>query len=635
MSGTIEMPGDAAAATTALPAGTREANIASQANRVTALVGVSGGGKSSLADTAAEYGFERYGCTTLCYAIDPGGFGNKRLALIRAGIMSVYDPRNHVNFFEAMDAISLGAWPEKIEDPERGYADPYVKLIMPRRLSYDVVCPQGHVAKRFESTAVLQAMIAATFPCETCSMVITQTNLVRIDKSIVKDRRFKKVGLRIYDSLSAMSDQGLILELPSLSAKGQLVQSEKGRGVLGSADALRQGDAVYGSGSEAQVGFMQNRAYGWLMNIRQIPDQVMPPIVTFGVEESKPDTAAGGVMITGPRIAGKARTSAVPGWVGDLLFASHEPEGIPRGSTDGNMVFRLYLTTHVDPRDTKRLPILAKHRGTPLGMPDYLEDPWYPTKDEREAHAWEQCSLKVFYQLLEAQQQKLVDDLRARFPNAPAWTETKEDAAVDEVIGIAASPTAAAAGAGTVAVVPQATVGGGRTLGRGRRLQATAVPTVPAGNAPPVGAGAATDAAPAASAPTVTPAASSPRPQVSEAPVAVVTEPTGSGTGSGAPGQSASIPAPAVASSSPALKGEAVVPEPKSVLQQQLEDSLKVRTGADAGGAVTVAQGSPGGVQPTVAASQAAVTQPTPAPTPSIAPSTSGPRVIRRPRPPV
>ena len=76
---------------------------------VTAIYGNSGSGKSSLADTAAEYVADRFSQGTMCVAVDPGGWGNRRLSLIHNGVMKVYDPRNHVNFFETMEALTLGA----------------------------------------------------------------------------------------------------------------------------------------------------------------------------------------------------------------------------------------------------------------------------------------------------------------------------------------------------------------------------------------------------------------------------------------------------------------------------------------------------------------------------------------------
>jgi hypothetical protein len=514
-----------------LPPELRAAATANFASGITAVYGFSGAGKSSLADTAAEWAWETLGVRTFCVAMDPGGWGNKRLSLIRLGIMTCYDPSNHVNYFETMDALSQGAWPIEIQDPERGYADPRVPLVLPRRTRYRLICPQGHVAGTFDHEA---HAVATAVACPTCQIVTTSANAPRIEREIVKPGIFRGVGCRIFDSLTAMSDRGLILELPSMSARGELPVGKSGGSALGSADAVRQGAAVYGTGSEAQVGFMQNRAYGWLVNIRQIPDLVVPPIVTFGVEESK-DDGTGGLIQRGPRIAGKARTSYVPGWVGNCLHAVKEPDG------DGRMRYRLWLTNHPDPTAPHRYIYLAKHRGTPLGMPEYLEDPWVEDVEERARLAWSRCSLRVFFGLLQQQLAQQVAQDAARYPNAPALTgglPAGDDEIVEAVApaaaGAAGMPSGGAIGAG--APVPVA----GRAIARrGRRPTAVTAP------AP----------APAAPTPTSAPADGEPLTGVADvAPPAGDAEGTAPGAAPeavGAPGVSAPEAVPIAAAPSP------------------------------------------------------------------------------------
>lgn len=442
----------------------REANTAVQANSVTAVYGISGGGKSSLGDTAAEYAHERFGGVTLCYHTDPGGFGNKRLSLVRLGIMKVWDPSNHVRPIETMELISLGAWPEEIIDPDRGYADPNVRLILPRRLGFVLLCPNGHQASKFETEA---AAASASVQCPTCNMVTNVSNTKGVERVVIKSKLFHDVVLRLYDSVSAMNDRGLLIELPKMSAAGELPTNDKGGSALGSADAVRQGTLVFGTGSMAQVGFMQNRSYGWLTNIRQIPDQRVPSIAMFGVEASKSTDESGGETLLGLKIAGNARTAAACGWVGNMLHATKEPD------EQGRMRFRLWLTNHYDLRDPRKIPYVAKHRGTPLGMPDFLEDPWDDDPVKRAENAWTVCSLKYFFELLEKQFEAQVRADAAKYPNAPAL-QPAQPAAEDEIIplSLTTGPTG-----GEIAVP----VTGGRTIGRrGRRPVATVVTGIPA-----------------------------------------------------------------------------------------------------------------------------------------------------------
>jgi hypothetical protein len=586
--------------------------VARQANATTAVYGLTGAGKSALADTACEYCFETFRKITLCYAIDPAGWGNKRLSLIRLGLMKVWDPSNHVNNFETMEAMSLGAWPETILDTDRGYADPTVKLILPRRLAFVLTCPQGHDVQSFDNEAVMNA---SNINCPTCGVIANISNTQGVKRAIVKSKLFHNVGLRIFDSVSGMNDRGLIIELPLMSAKGTIATNKDGGGALASADALRQGTVVYGTGSKAQVGFMQNRSYQWLVNIRSIPDQVVPSIAIFGVEQTTVDDEGGGEMVLGPKIAGNKRTYAVGGWVGNLLHASREPlDGTTVDPVTGApaMVHRLWLANHVDPRRTDKVPYLAKHRGTPLDMPDYLQDPWDADPEKRAAGAWSKCSLNHFFKLLESQFVKVQAADKAKFPDAPALVP--QSPAVDEIIPVAAGAvvTGVTVSAGTVPAGEGAgapAVSGGRTLRSRSRMVATALPVVPV--APPAPAAPTNQPATA----TPAPAASTPTPQA-VTPVATVAAPTGSGVGTADP---TAIPPPAA----PVTP---VAPETPSVIQQQLEASLAQRTGA--AGAVTGT--------PVTVASPGVSNSPAPAlSTASIAPAASGPRVIRRPRPPV
>lgn len=449
---------------------TEIADIPRFASGVTAVYGLSGSGKSALVDTAAEYVAERFGHGTMCVAIDPGGWGNRRLSLVRAGVMKVYDPRNHVNFFDTMDKLTRGAWPETILDPDRGYADPTVRLVLPRQPVFVRKCPQGHEVARFDREAV---MLATTSTCPTCGVVVTGANQ-QTERLVVRPALFQRIGLRAFDSITAMNDQGLILELPDMSARGELPTTGGGGSALGSADAIRQGDTVYGTGSKAQVGFMQNRTYGWLTNIRAIPDQLLGAICTFGVEQSGGDDARGGGEICyGLALAGTARTARAPGWVGNCLHATKEPDDM------GHVRHRLWLTNHIDPRDAFKRPYLAKHRGTPLGMPDFLEDPWSDDPAERAKLAWTVCSLKYFFQLLEAQFAEVQAADAARFAGFAAAGAT----AVDEVMTTQAVATPVRATLGTSAVT------GGSTLRSALRQAGTPMslpPTVPTRITPPL-----------------------------------------------------------------------------------------------------------------------------------------------------
>jgi len=482
-------------------------SAANTANAVMGLYGISGSGKSSLADTGAEEAYETFGAITLCYAADLGGFGNKRLTLIRHGIMRVWDPRNHVNPFETMELMSLGAFPERLIDPERGFAEPNVKLILPRRPVWQMICPQGHVAHVFEDQRAMQVTQVA---CPTCSMMTGVANAARIQAMSVKHPMFEKVGLRIYDSFTSLNEWGMA-DLQEQSARGLLPASSQGGAALGSADALRSGQFVFGTSSRAQYGFLQNRTYGWLSNIKTIPDQVMPAIATFMVEQSKGDDESGGEMLYGPKIAGNARTSALGGWLGHLLHATKEPFTQDVGA---QLVYRLWLTNHIDPRDVRKIPYIAKHRGTPLGMPDFLED-------EPGKPAWSGCSLRVFYKLQREQLALLEAEATSKYPQAPGMWRG-EDASASAQGGDADAVTSTGDGGGTTVTAASTVLpGGGVAASRTRRRVAggaapAAVTSTPptAPEKPPVAP--VTDAA--------TPAVGKPVDEIAGTPVPTATE---------------------------------------------------------------------------------------------------------------
>lgn len=455
------------------------AAAANLANAVTGIYGISGTGKSNLADTGAEACYETFRKITLAYVMDLGGFGTKRLALIRAGIMRVYDPRNHINPYETMELISLGAFPETLIDPERGYADPDVRLILPRRIVYAIICPQDHLAAKFESQAALQANSqAGTIVCPTCGVQTTLANAKRVDQVVVRHRMFADVGMRIYDSFTAMNEWGLA-DLQDQAAKGSLPTTSGGGSLLGAADALISGSMRFGSSSKAQYGFVQNRTYGWLSNIKKIPDQVMPAIATFHVESSVGSDESGGEAIYGPKIAGSARTGAVPGWLGNLIHTTVEPYA----ADDATLVYRAWISNHIDPRDPRKAPYVAKHRGTPIGMPKYLED-------KPGAAPWSGFSLKVFYKLLNEQIAAEEAAIRTAYPEAPGIWRGGEIADADEVVGNVAATRVGQAAA--VSATPA--VGGGRSLRRaGGSVTAVAAPPAPAA---PTGVSAQVGAAP-------------------------------------------------------------------------------------------------------------------------------------------
>jgi hypothetical protein len=442
---------------TAAPKPRAITTIANLSNSCLGLVGITGSGKTSLIVTAIEEAWEVYHRCTQFYASDLGGYGNKLLSLIRLQIARVWYIRNHVKPFETMEFASQGYWPETMLDPETGLAAPDVRLVPPRQVRWIVICPNNHPVGTFADQAQAAASQTA---CPTCGVITSTANALRMDRATVRSAGFKSIGHYAYDSMSQMSEYGL-QELRVKSAKGELASN-----ALGSADALREGEFVAGTGSVAQYGFMQDRVPVWLSNIRALPDQVLPPTVTFGVERSKGTDESGGIPIYGPKIAGNARTAWVPGWLGNCLYVAKEPHNPPERDDHGNVktYHRLWLVNHPSPTEPD-VPIVAKHRGEPFGMPDYLEDSGVPEE------AWNRCSLRVFYKLLRDQAVAIEARDRAKYHDAPALVGEVDEP--EEVLEV----QAASDGTGQANALPSST----RIKRRTRVHQAAPVSSEPRG----------------------------------------------------------------------------------------------------------------------------------------------------------
>ena len=395
-------------------------SAASQASGALGLVGLTGSGKTRQACEAIEYCWETYHKISLVYSSDLGGWGNKMLSLIRLGIARAWYMRNHVDAFATVELATMGGFPAEILGPDTGYADPHVEIVLPRQVKWVPLCPQGHPIDRFaDELAMTAALTSPGRTCPTCQTITLLTNVLRIDRVIVRPALFDTVGLRVYDSMTQINDWGMA-DLQDQSAKGLLPRASKkdsqegGGSALGSADALRQGGFSWGTSSPQQYGFLQNRTYGWIANVRAIPDQVVPAIMTFGIEMGKGDDESGGAPVMGPKIAGNARTSAVPGWLGNCLHLVLDPLNPPMMMPDGELLMqhRIWTRTHVLSTDPRHIPYLAKHRGDPGAMPAFLAD-------GPEEVPFTTCSLKVFLQLLETQRAEMEVADRKRYADAP------------------------------------------------------------------------------------------------------------------------------------------------------------------------------------------------------------------------
>jgi hypothetical protein len=378
-----------------------------QANAVTALVSDSGNGKTSQVCEAIEYCWETYHRIGRVYHFDSGGFGNKLLKLIRLGIAQVWAPRNHIEAFETAELCSLGYWPDKIIRADIGYADPYAPLSPPQFDRYVVWCQNGH---KVAAVPIKSHLDYFQQQCPECRVLTTMANWSKAERLTIISPGFKHVGMWAFDSVTSMSDW-VMEDMAKRAAAGDtsIMSGEKNQ-LRHTAGVIVSGSMVFGSNVIAHYGFAQLRVASWLANMRRIPRQTVPAIATF-LEQRGSDDAK--LPVFGPKIAGTARTSDVPAWVGNCLGLEQYAR------PDGRMKFRMWTRTHSSVNEGG-IPHLAKHRGEPGDLPAYLED-----KDEEPPFT--RCSLKYFFVRLD---QALARSLKAateRYPNAPALVPFTDD----------------------------------------------------------------------------------------------------------------------------------------------------------------------------------------------------------------
>lgn len=370
-----------------------------QANAATGIYGDSGTGKSTLAATGGEYGWQRYHRITRYYTADPGGFGNKLIRLIRLGIVQVYNPTNHAEPFETMENISKGWWPETILDPYTGYAEPDVRLIPPQRTEFRIYCPNGHVVRRTETKKTLNNF---SLQCPTCKVITTAQNWSKVEEVVIRAAGAEHVGLYVYDSGTALCDHAMEDMAGRAAASDPNVKD--GNALSGTGARIISGAYAFGANTQQHYGFSQNRIRQWIKNSRLIPGQVVPPIWTFLVQRATDDNT--NMAIFGPKISGNAKTPEVPSWLGNCIHT----EIVTNEKNERK--HRMWLVNHFQPGTV--VPYLAKTRSEPGDLPPFIED-------QPDEPIFTRFSLGYFFNQLEAALDKHAEQDIRDFPDAPAF----------------------------------------------------------------------------------------------------------------------------------------------------------------------------------------------------------------------
>lgn len=391
-----------------------------QANAVTGVYGDTGTGKSVLLDTAAEYCWTRYHRITRIVAADLGGFGNKRLRLIRLGIIQVYNPLNHIEPFETTEDLSKGYWPEKILDRDTGFAAPDVRLIPPERTQWVVYCSRGHVIVTTTTKATLAGFQRQCPECK--GAPVTAQTWGRVEEQNVRSSAINHVGLYGFDSGTSLADWAM--EDMSDRAARTDPNVKDGNNLSNTGARVLSGKYAFGANTQPHYGFAQNAVRRWIKNSRLIPKQVMPAVWTF-LEDRGTDSDKS-ISVFGPKIPGTAKTHIVPSWLGNCLYATKE---LNAKNQDEH---RLYLVNHTD--RSSNAPHLAKTRAEPgtFGMP-YLAD-IDPASGEP-LKPFTRFSLAYFFDVVDNALNLTAQEDATLFPDAPAFQPlnlTGEDVTVNE-----------------------------------------------------------------------------------------------------------------------------------------------------------------------------------------------------------
>lgn len=485
-------------------------------NSATGIMGVTGSGKSALAATLAKYLWKHHKRILRYYNSDGGGFPAPVQEVQALGILEVFrmrtrDPGDLGLSFETAYRACQGWWP-RIINPATGEVPPGVEMIPPIRTQFQMSCPTGHLVKTVPAESLLTPA-----PCPTCKVMVTKQNM-QVRKVQAASPGFERVGGVFFDGLSSM----LAWELMELGHRAGRMELKGEEAAIGG--KVTSGDLKFGGVTRSHVGFAQTRGEELVHLTLGIPNLVVPPIFTMLTHEDVDDRS---LSITGPKIAGRAKTDEAPQWFGNMLETAKVP------ALDGSNAEQriLYLAEFTDPTGRRHL---CKSRAAPGTMPAYLADP--PGGDTDPTKAFTQVNLGVFFEMLDAALTKGIAQALTEFPDTPGMPE-----GLVEIGGVGIIP-AASEPAPTLQAGPQTlSAPAAPAVASTPGAAAPVAPAAPTPPTPPKGRKRATPAAPPAAVPAI-PASPSPTP----APAGVAPSPP---TGETAAPPAA--PGPAAAQASP------------------------------------------------------------------------------------
>lgn len=387
-----------------------------EVNSSTLIIGPTGSGKSFLLATAYEYVWEQYKMISLHYNSDPGGFPDKLRALAAVGIVRIWrmQSRGIEYSFETAQLAARGYWPSTI-DPKSGMSPKNVTMIPPVVTTYVEFC--GGCGKEAGRSVVMATLNRGT--CPHCGK-IRSAQTGRVQQAQTVSRGFERIGTRGYDGLTSISDW----YMQDMSHRIELGGEQSSLG-----GKIASGGLSWQQNNRAQVGFAQQRAHELVTSSLEIPGMLVMPLWTAISDES---TDEGGLPVVGPKLAGSAKTDIAPQWFGNVFEAR-------LASENGRKQRKLYLSSFIDQQNRNHL---LRHRGDPRLVPEVVSDEPYDQAGNPPAEIGTQFNLGFVFRQLDASLAKTVDDVAARYPDAPGLDSVPSSYGMDvPPEALAATPT--------------------------------------------------------------------------------------------------------------------------------------------------------------------------------------------------
>ena len=372
----------------------------------TLILGVPGGGKTTLLKTFAEYLWEVYRRVLLLYSWDGGAIPTEVQKRVKQGLIRLWRARTRSApglGLETLYLASRGCWPRLI-NPETGETSPAVELVPPVTVRYTATCPKGHQLAQVP----VRGMIVPMF-CTPCNTFIGMPDL-QVTETATRTKGFELVGGVAYDGLTSMSD--VVLDHMDL---------QRGEGLIGGEKAafggvVKSGSLGFGGNNRADIGFGQSRARQFVQNSLSIPHLVEGPVFTALSFEASDE---GGLSIVGAKLPGRAATDDSSAWFGNVMEMGKTVDDTSQSH------FTLYLRPYIDPQGRRHL---LKTSASPTGLPDVLIDPPEAMKQPNTV-----ANLGNVFRMLDEDLRRSLTEEVAGAPVSPADYGDELTATIEEV----------------------------------------------------------------------------------------------------------------------------------------------------------------------------------------------------------